>query len=202
MSVTGFDFRALNQRFLTADQQPVNLAGQYGASVVKAPAGPAWRCIGIYHLAPDENNRRHNVFIDVLDEQGKRVRYPTVRWTWYMDAPRQMRVLDKPDNEPAADIPIEKAYTVTLWVEGDELPSDSVGNLHTRHPDEGVQNTYGHHSFYVVFQRQGAIAGRPDGTDGMDKPVDPLPVAINIAALRAQIGRVRAEVDALEGLLS
>ena len=34
-------------------------------------------------------------------------------------------------------------------------PSDTVIGLHTGHPDEpGGGNTWGHHSFYVVFQRR------------------------------------------------
>lgn len=190
MSVAGFDFRALNQRFLATPEtgQPLNLAGQYGVSVVKAPVGPAWRCIGIYHLAPDENNRRHNVFVDVLDEQGKRLRSPLIRWTWWIDQPVQTVRLDKPDDEPATDIPVEKSYTVTLWVDGDGLRSDSVASLHVRHADEGVQNTYGHHSFYVVFQRRRGDIIAPPG------PVEPPVDNDELAALRAENAQLRAAI--------
>ena len=157
MSLAGFDFQSLNRKYLA---QPANDAANYGASIVKAPPGTAWRCIGIYHLKPTENNRRHNVFVEVLDEAGNRTRQPQVAWTWWIDAPVQLRKLDKPNGEPAADIPIDKGATITLRV-ADAFPSDSVGNLHARHNDEGSGNTWGHHSFYVVFQLQRSAVVTP-----------------------------------------
>lgn len=192
MSVAGFDFQSWNRLSLAATAQPVNMATAYGVSVVKAPAGPAWRCIGVYHLAPEQNRGRHNVFIEVLDEHGNRTRNPVVNWTWYMDAPTQTVKLDKPDNEPATDIPVQASYTVTLRVNGGGLPSDSVGNIHTRHGDEyfnGEKLNYtGHHSFYVVFQRQGsAVILPPD-------PVDPPTNSDELARLRAENARLRAAI--------
>jgi hypothetical protein len=180
MSVSGFDWQRLNRVALSSLQQPLNQATDYGVNVIKAPAGPAWRCIGVFKLAPQENRGRHNVFLDVLDELGNRTRQPVINWTWYMDAPTQTVRLDKPDNEPAADIPIQKSYTVTLRVSGDGLPSDSVGGIHTRHADEGEGNSWGHHSFYVVFQRQQGNIITP--------PVDPVepPLPDDVAALRAE----------------
>lgn len=173
MGVTGFDFQSLNRKYL---QQPSNDAAQYGASIIPVPANrTAWRCIGIYHLQPDENRGRHNVFIDVLDEAGRRVtsppNVPTIRWTWWIDGPPQTTRLDKPPTEPACDIPLESKATVTLWVDGDGLPSDRVGNLHSRHPDEGSGNTYGHHSYYCVFQRKpaGVIIAPPPTDNELDK---------------------------------
>ena len=180
MSVSGFDWQRLNRVALSSLQQPLNQATDYGVNVIKAPAGPAWRCIGVFKLAPQENRGRHNCFVDVLDELGNRTRQPVINWTWYMDAPTQTVRLDKPDNEPAADIPVEKSYTVTLRVNGDGLPSDNVGGIHTRHADEGEGNSWGHHSFYVVFQRQQGNIITP--------PVDPVgpPPSGDVAALRAE----------------
>lgn len=195
MSITGFDFHALNRRYMA---QPANDATRYGVSMVKAPAGLAWRCIGIYHLSPSENRGRHNVFVDVLDEKGNRTRDPVINWTWYMDAPTQTVRLEKPDNEPATNIPVEKSSTVTLQVNGGGLPSDSVGGIHTRHADEGEGNTWGHHSFYVVFQRQGNAVIIPP--DPVDPPVNP-PTGIDAAALLAQIGKIQRELTALEAML-
>lgn len=150
MSLAGFDFQALNRRYLA---QPSNDAAQYAVSIIPAGPGTAWRCIGAYHLKPTENNRRHNVFVEVLDEAGNRTRQPQIAWTWWIDAPVQLRKLDKPNDEPAADIPIDKGATITLRV-ADAFPSDSVGNIHTRWADESAGNSIGHHSFYVVFQLQ------------------------------------------------
>ena len=190
MSVSGFDWQRLNRVALSSLQQPLNQAADYGVNVIKAPTGPAWRCIGIFKLAPQENRGRHNVFLDVLDELGNRTRQPIINWTWYMDAPTQTVRLDKPDGEPAADIPVEKSYTVTLRVNGGGLASDSVGDIHTRHADEGEGNTYGHHSFYVVFQRQpGDILTSPT-----EKPTTPSDDALTqrVAALEAQMRQAAA----------
>lgn len=161
MSLAGFDFQHLNKRFLTAFNQPVNLAAQYGVSIIQAQAATAWRCIGVYHLPPQENNGRHNVFVEVLNEDGYRTALPRIAWTWWMDAPTQYVKLDKPANEPACDIPISRGATVTLRVDGLGIPSDSVGNLRATHPDEAVGNTMGHHSFYVVFQLQRSAVVTP-----------------------------------------
>lgn len=200
MSLAGFDFQALNRKYLA---QPSNDAQAYGASIVAAPTGDAWRCIGVYHLKPNENNRRHNIFVEVLDENGNRTRQPQIAWTWWMDAPTQILKLDKPNDEPAADIPIAKSATVTLRV-ADALQSDSVGNLHTRWADEGPNagNATGHHSFYVVFQRrQGAVVITP--------PVEPQKPPIlppdnggsatdqRLSALETEVANLRANVTAL-----
>lgn len=200
MSVSGFDWQRLNWTALFLLQQPVNQAADYGVNVIKADPGPAWRCIGIFKLTPQENRGRHNVFLDVLDEQGNRTRQPVINWTWYMDAPQQTVRLDKPDNEPAADIPVEESYTVTLRVNGNGLPSDSVGGIHTRHADEGEGSTYGHHSFYVVFQRQqvGILAPPVD-------PVDPPPtddaLAQRVAVLEQQMRQTATMLQQQAALL-
>lgn len=197
MSLAGFDFQALNRKYL---QQPANDAANYGASIVSAPAGDAWRCIGIYHLKPSENKGRHNVFVEVLDPHGDRIRLPHITWTWWIDAPTQTRQLDKPDNEPAADITIDKGATITLQV-ADGLPSDSVGNLHARHNDEGSGNTWGHHSFYVVFQlKRGNVATPP--VEPQKPPILPpdnggSATDQRLSALEAEVKRLTANQDAL-----
>lgn len=197
MSVAGFDFQQLNRVALSTSQPPVNQAANYGVSVVKAPPGPAWRCIGVFKLAPQENRGRHNCFIEVLDENGNRTRQPVVNWTWYMDAPTQTVKLDKPANEPAADIPVEKSYTVTLRINGGGLPSDSVGGIHTRHADEGEGSTYGHHSYYVVFQRrQGSIIAPPVDPDPIDPP------AGDLTALQAENAKLRKENAGLRAVIA
>lgn len=195
--LAGFDFQRLNLRFLGSLQQPVNLAADYGVSITPTPAGDAWRCIGVYHLPPEENRGRHNCFIEVLDEHGLRTRTPLIKWTWWIDATVQTLRLDKPDNEPAADIPLEVKSTVTLRVDGGGLPSDSVGNVHTRHNDEGAEkwNSYGHHSFYVVFQRQGTGAVVPPV---ITTPIEP-PTMLTLELLAERIAAVEHRLNTLEG---
>lgn len=191
--LAGFDFQALNQRYRS---YPSNDAAQYGASIMRSKAANKWACIGIYHLAPTENAGRHNVFIECLDEAGYRLRQPIIAWTWSLDAPVQQKRLDKPANEPAADIPIDKAATITLWV-ADEMDSDSVGNLHTRHPDEAPGNTWGHVSFYVVFQRQSGVITPELPPIDPPTPVDPNPLTLESLAARVKI--LERRLDAMEG---
>lgn len=171
-SLAGFDFQALNRAFLAPEaSESFNRAAHYGVTVLPAqstPGQPYWKVIGLYHLSPDENNRRHNAFIETLDESGARVQNPALRvgWIWEgkNDGPAEPKALDKPADEPATDIPLEKNMTVTLWLEGDGA-SEQVAGLHARHADEpggeGSGNSWGHHSFYIVFQR--ARAGQAPG---------------------------------------
>lgn len=197
MGLAGFDFQGLNRKYLA---QPANDAGNYGASIVPAQASEAWRCIGIYHLTPTQNNRRHNVFIEVLDESGRRTNQPQIAFSRWMGNAVELRSLDKPDGEPAADIDIYNEDTITLWVAG-ALPSDSVGNLHTRHNDEGVQNTVGHHSYYVVFQlkRGTVVVVPPVEPPVLPPPVDPPtePDVDRLTAIEAELARLSLNVDAL-----
>lgn len=178
MSLAGFDFQALNRRYLA---QPSNDAANYAVSIIPAGPGTAWRCIGAYHLTPAQNNRRHNVFVEVLDEAGNRTRQPQIAWTWWIDAPVQLRKLDKPNDEPACDIPIDKGATITLRV-ADAFPSDSVGNIHTRWADEGVNalNSVGHHSFFICFQLQRRGTVTPPV---IEPPVVPLTLEQRVARL-------------------
>jgi hypothetical protein len=71
---------------------------------------------------------------------------------------------------------------VSVWIKGlnkdDQDKSDRVENLHTMHGDEKgaggeIWNSFGHHSFYVVFQRirkgadiTGVITGQIVNGDG------------------------------------
>ena len=120
-----------------------------------------WRLLGVYHLSPDENRGGHQVFIDVVDEQGVRVPLggATVRWGWEgqrADETAPPRPLDKPEPEPAAVIDVFGGQHVWVEIAGDNLPSDRVANLHTGHADEPgsggeIWNSWGHHSFYLLF---------------------------------------------------
>lgn len=181
-NVAGFDFQGRNRQFLAAIAQgPTNEATGYDVQIVPAVVAPGqryWQVIGVYHLQPQENGRRHNAFIEALDETGNRLQHPALRvgWIWAgkSDGPAEPKRLDKPTNEPAADIPLEKTMTVTLWIESDE-PSDQVRGLHTRHADEpggeGSGNTWGHHSYYIVFHRTRKQAPVDGTTTILTKPV-------------------------------
>ncbi len=188
-----FQHTTYNSRFLSQIQTngtPVQPDPQFGVSVQPievAPGAPYWRVIGVHHLTPEENGSRHNAFVEVLDEQGNRVRDPNLKigWTWEgRSEPDLTTPLDKPDHEPVGDIPIQKGMRLTLWLVGDGRPSERVANLHFEHPDERtaageIWNSFGHHSFYVVFQR--AVKEQSEGgSDGplIDQRPLPPPLAI------------------------
>lgn len=198
MNLVGFDFEALNRRWSVAQPQPTNDAWKYGVTVTLTRTQPAWRCLGVYHLTPPENKGRRNIYIDVLDESGRRIPGAAVRWRWSNDAPPQTKVLTKPADEPGCDIDISKDGTYSLWLDIGGLPSDVVGNIHSRHGDEPGPNgenwnSYGHQSFYVCFQRQASATITP--------PIDPPTVPGDNAAALAQLAVVQRELDKLRGLL-
>lgn len=187
----------------------VNQARDYGVSILPAagvtPGVEYWRVVEVRHLTPTQNQGKHNVYVDAVDVAGKRVRDPNLRiyWDWAgrrADEARPGLVpLDKPDNEPAGNVAIEKGQHVLLWIVGGNLPSEAVDNLHTDHGDElgpnGERwNSAGHHSFYVKFQRTVAQAGTVPGT-GNPQPDGPATVPTDIAA---EVASLRAGVDALK----
>lgn len=171
-----FDHQAYNTRYLENAQQggaPINDAEAYGVRIVEADVGQDeiyWKVIGIHHLLPQENVGNHNVFLEALDHDGKRVRNPIAwaGWTWEGRRPDERAdpvPLDKPDYEAAGNIAMHFSQTVSTWMLGRSRDardiSDAVENLHIRHPDEAPGSTLGHHSFYVVFQetrKQAAVA--------------------------------------------
>ena len=183
IGLAGFDLVAYNTQFMQrAGAAATNDAVNYGAHVepiATAPGQTYWKVIGIHHLTPDENRDRHNAFIVALDEAGHRVKDGSLRvgWIWEgkTDGPADPKRLDKPDDEPATDVPIEKNMTVTLWLEG-AGSCERVAGIHTRHEDEvgpgGGRNSRFHHSYYIVFQRtrraddDGAHGGETGGETG------------------------------------
>lgn len=181
ISLAGFDFAALNHQYSTI-ATPINDASNYGVAIQPATVAASatyWKAVGIHHLTPDENRSRHNIFLDVLNESGERVREALIGWTWEGNQePPPPKALDKPDNEPGADIPIFDGL-LRVWVQGSE-PSDTVTGLHYRHADERnsageILNSHGHHSFYVVFQRMRNTGATDPNVDGgeVTTPVKP-----------------------------
>lgn len=188
----GFDFQALNRKYISA---PSNDAAGYGVSIAKVKTMTAWVCIGAYHLTKEENGGRHNIFLELLDEHGNRVRDAAIRWTVSLDAQPQTKRPDKPDNEPAADIPLNSQDTVTVSVSDAMVPySDSVGNLHFRHTNGG---DWGHHSFYLVWQRFGAMMPPIDPPIIIDP--DPPTVPLTLESLAAQVAELKRRLDAMGG---
>jgi len=147
---------------------PVNEAIAYGVRLEPANApgnSPFWQVVNVRHLSADENRGKHNIFVRVLDANGQRDRNPSLRvaYTWEGRRPDESappRPLDKGDGDIGhADIDVNKGQHISVWIEGDGLPSARVVNLHTDHEanektsDGQDGNTRFHHSFLVTFQR-------------------------------------------------
>lgn len=165
-----FNHEAYNQQFLTNPDQ--NNAAKYGVSIT--PTRPQfgqsfWRCIGIHHLTGSENAGNHHVYCDVLDEHGKRVSGARLMVINSGKAPFAV-LIDKPLNEAGANIPMYWQDTLSIYLGGD-IPSDQAQGFHIRHADEEPGTTRGHHSFYVVWQRQ--VVTVPD--PGPDPEPEPEP---------------------------
>lgn len=179
-----FDHQQYNRQYLLNIRDgnpPINDAlANYGVRIVEANVTEGetyWRVIGIHHLEPRENFSKHNVYLEALDETGRRVQNPIAwaGWTWKGRRPEERAdpiPLDKPAYEAAGNIAMHFGQVISVWIKGlshdaDEK-SDHVENLHTAHPDEptadgSLLNTLGHHSFYVVFQRTRKAASISDG---------------------------------------
>jgi hypothetical protein len=178
-----------------------NDAARLGVTVVPGGAGITQaRCIGVHALTGDENRGMHNVFLEVLDEVGERIPSAAVAWTWYgREGDPLVVALDKPPNEPAGNYALEANMIDTeCWVLG--TVSDHVKGLTTRHPDEPPGNTYGHWSYYVVFQVVGgSVTPTPEPTEP-DAALDALRMAVarEIAGMRGAIVALTASLERLE----
>ena len=104
--------RNYNDRFienLKSSPEPITPEAKFGVRIVRANVAEGevyWRVIGIHHLLPEENYSNRNVYIEALDEQGKRIRNPIAwaGWTWDGRQGHERAdptPLDKPDNEAA-----------------------------------------------------------------------------------------------------
>ncbi len=113
-----------------------------------------WRVVGVHHLTGAENMGNHHIYCDVLDGTGRRINQARLMMTQGTSAP-QFAIVDKPANEAGTNFVMWSntlgAVSVSYPANA-PLPSESVSNIRSTHPDEEIGNTWGHHSFYVVFQ--------------------------------------------------
>lgn len=162
-----FDHQAKINYFLERARQgadPNEAAAAFGVTIEPANVAPGevyWRVIGIYHLEGSENHGQSNIFLEALDDQGRRA-FPTwAGWTWkgrQDHEPARPVLLDKPASEPAGNINLGFKQTASVWIVGpyaDSLDdSDKIHGLHTRHGGVAATGNYnGHHSFFALFQR-------------------------------------------------
>ncbi len=182
-----------NRQFLKKvklDEPVFNNSASYGVEITKisdtsvpVEAEQYWRVIGVYHLKGSENMGNHHTYCDVLDGDGKRINQSRLALTQGNAAPL-FAVVDKPANEAGTNFPVwaKTRVAVSVAYPGDNpLPSESVTGIRSDHPDEEPGNTWGHHSFYVVFQlTKISEQGTTDPT-GPEPPVTPLSLEETIA---------------------
>jgi hypothetical protein len=170
-----FDHKELIERFLQSEL-PINAATHYGVEILPVVSQPVpngswyWKVLGVYHLLPEENLGMRNLFLEVIDTEGTRMQ-SEIAWRWEGQQPHEKPrpvLLDKPDNEPGGNIALDFGQTVTAWVDG-TIPSEAVAKVHTRHPDEPMGNSIGHHSFFVVWQ----LTKRGGNLPPIDPPPEP-----------------------------
>lgn len=140
-----------------------NEAKQYGVTVVQEAVTREtrfyWKALLVRKLTPAENGGRHSVFIDVNDENGMSCRgRPEIRieWGWKDQRPDEQspsKALEKPQGEPMANVDLFGKAVVWIKVESPGVPSDCVMGLTAAKDDEGPGATWGHHSYYILFQR-------------------------------------------------
>ena len=159
------DVAGYNQQFVnkvTTEKAIYNNAAEkYGVTIQKLdpqmiPAGVEayWCVVGIHHLTGVENMGNHHAFCDVLDENGARINGVRLSVT-PEGGNTSYAVIDKPTNEPGTNFPLFKNNRATIAVNWPDpaLPSEAATGLSIEHADEETGNTWGHHSFYIVFQR-------------------------------------------------
>lgn len=175
-------------------QPGYNDAAKYGVTIQPATGPVAWHCIGVHHLTGAENKGNHHIFIDCLDEQDNVLRgLPRILVQASPQSPVVAVVLDKGFMEPGTNVPVWASDTILCRVESGD-GSDIISGLHTRHADEEPGNTWGHHSYYVVFRRVGVIVEPPPEPEPVDcqKYVDTLvKISHSMAIIEAEIGRVK-----------
>jgi len=158
----GFPYKQLRE---AAIKNP-SLDNDYGINVKKFDSDNgqlAYRIILIYHLTGNENRGGHYAFVDILDEKGNVIKNQRLMITNH-NLPPTYFVTDKGANEPSGNTHINAPDTLNISV-ADNMPSEIVIGLNTRHADEEIGNTWGHHSFYVVWQKRGKVETPPEEPD-------------------------------------
>lgn len=142
------------------NQQDLNT---FGATVQRAEAAPGasyWKLVEARHANPNrEFGGDHYVYIEAVDEKGKKLRGVQARVERGGQA--EIFTLDKGLGEPGTNCPLWKGNYVHVSMQG---LSDKVGPLHGEHGLYKEGDLY-HHTWYLLFQR--AVMG--------DKAPEPVP---------------------------
>lgn len=129
------------------------------ASVTTGLGSVRWTVEAVHKLTPDENQGKHHIYIILLNDNHEFIYSPPfetkVEYTWEgrrEDELAPVVALEKKYPEPIANIPMYKGQKITVWIKDSDFGSDSVSGLTVDLPDESTGNTYGHHSYLIVFK--------------------------------------------------
>lgn len=154
------------------------------------------RCVVIHLLTKDENGGQHNLFMDVINQQNKRL-----DGSLLLGRNNNISLsarIDKPPNEFGTNFSVYTQDTVNAWT-GEAtgfgaIPSDTVFNFSTRWggPIVGGQD-YGHISIYAIWQ---IISGNPPPPP----PVDCEQLRLDYAALLVRYGKLNGTMQEIKRL--
>ena len=175
---------------------------------IERASGPkVWRAIIVHHLTGEENGNSHNLYADLLDQDGKLIERPIEKLAFSWNGRKQNETVqpvafDKSGNEPRANVPIWKGAELEAWIES-PYPSDKLFGLITSiHGIAGVDgNSLHHQSYYVVWQltAEGTISAPDsgDGDAGADTGDGQLPSALVVTLALAAISELEAGIRAV-----
>ena len=178
------------RQFLLNLRKPNNPPAGDSRILPAEPSGnPYWRCVLLHDMTDAEEQDTHNVYIDLIDEQGERLKpttNPRIRHGWdnmATDVGELFAPCEKIYPEPLANVGIFRGATVWVQVDDRGRHSDRVGGFNSN-PD-------GHESFYVVFQLVNPSAISVDIHSGFDAIIDDLEAKLQSALL--DVRKLRGE---------
>lgn len=139
----------------------IEILAEFGITITRDPAA-RWKLVSLRELTPAENHGNHHIYVDALNADGSDARRTgiAIRYGWEgvrEDEQPPVVPLDKPDGEPAANVPIWKG--MRAWIEIANERSERVAGLRTDYvrADDAEGRSWGHRSFAVTFQYQEAL---------------------------------------------
>ena len=170
------------QKYLRLLEQPNNQLAT-GWKITKSNAIERWRCVHVHRCTQEEADGDHNVWVDVIDENGQRIAHPSVSVAFGWDgSAEQSTKFEKPAWEPGANFMLTAGERAWCAISGE---SDIVGDL---------LGENGHTSYYVVFQWQKAQTTQPPPQPQPGMISVPVDAILEVERLSSQLA---AAVDRL-----
>jgi hypothetical protein len=146
---------------------------QRGASVqTPAATGPMWRVIMGRWMPEDESGGRHHIYVDVLDEHGKRVPGVPLLVNWPGGSARIMTEA-KPNEPYSGNFPMTASRNEFSIRVDDGTPSELVTGIGMGAMTPGGFNAGIHTSTILHFQRVAQAAPQPSPV--LPTPPEPAP---------------------------